>query len=334
VLGVTLTHTPDEDSVIPCIDLAAAIGGEPDPSTAARVAEACQRVGFLTITGHGVPQHLLDDMYEVSREFYALPLDEKQRYAPQGWDEYIGFAGIGSRSYKTAGPPNLVEQFHANRFDTAEQASAAGLTDEAAAAQAPNIWPERPARFETTWKAYYADMGRLAHDLGRLFALALGLRPDALDEYLDLHVSNLDANWYPPQPQAPVAGQVRSRTHIDFSFFTILSTDGEPGLQVRDHDGVWHSLTSPAGTFIVNLGDVMNRITNDRWRATYHRVLNPPDDRRDQGRVSIPFFVTPAYDSVLRCLPTCVGDGARYEPITAGAYAEERRSGKRGLTTV
>jgi isopenicillin N synthase-like dioxygenase len=334
VLCVTLINAPDDDSVIPCIDLSAMAGGEPDPITAARVAEACERVGFLTITGHGVPQPLLDEMYEVSREFYALPLEEKQRYAPGGWDEYIGFASIGSRQYKTPGPPNLVEQFHANRFDTAADARAAGLSEDAAAAQAPNIWPEQPARFEAIWKAYYAEMSRLAHDLGHLFAVALGLPGHGLEEYLDLHISNLDANWYPPQPEPPEPGQVRSRTHIDFSFFTILSTDGEPGLQVRDHDGVWHSLTAPAGDYIVNLGDVMNRVTNDRWRATYHRVLNPPDGQSERGRVSIPFFVTPAYDSVLRCLPTCVGDGARYEPISAGAYAEERRSGKRGLTTV
>jgi isopenicillin N synthase-like dioxygenase len=323
-------------TAIPCIDLSGWRAGlEPDPALVATVAEACEAVGFLTIAGHGVPQTLIDEMYLVSNEFFSLPLEEKATCTQEGWDEYIGFAKIGAKSYKTPGPPNLVEQFHANRFDSVAEAVAAGLSPRAAAAQAPNVWPLRPAAFEATWKAYYHEMEDLAQTLGRLFAVALDLPTDAFGRYLDDHVSNLSANWYPPQLAEPLPGQVRSRTHIDFSFFTILSHDDAPGgLEVRDHEGVWHSLTATPGTYVVNLGDVMNRLTNDRWKATYHRVVNPPAEARHRGRVSIPYFVTPAYDSVIDCVPTCEGDGVRYEPIAAGEYAEQRRSGRRGLTTV
>lgn len=136
-------------------------------------------------------------------------------------------------------------------------------------------------------------MSRLTHDLGRLLSTALGLESEAFEKYLKLHVSSLDSNWYPPQLGEILPGKSETITHIDFSLFTILSTDSEPGLQVRDHDGTWHSLTAPTGTYIVNIGDAMNRITNDRWRATYHRVVNPAEDRRSHGRMSIPFFVMP-----------------------------------------
>jgi isopenicillin N synthase-like dioxygenase len=179
-------------------------------------------------------------------------------------------------------------------------------------------------------------MERLAADMGRLFAAALELPGDAFTPFLADHVSNLNCNWYPPQETEPLPGQVRSRTHVDFSLFTILYQDDAPGgLEVRDRQGTWHGLAAVPGTYVVNLGDVMNRLTNDRWKATFHRVVNPPVEARHRGRISIPYFVTPAYDSLIECLPTCFDNGvSHYEPIVAGEYALQRRSGRRGVTTV
>jgi isopenicillin N synthase-like dioxygenase len=322
---------------IPLVDISSMCGGKPVGSDLARVVdEACASIGFLTISGHGVADALLEDMYQTSKEFFALPLEEKMSCDIDGADGYTGYARIGRIDYAQAGPPNLNEQFHCNRFDTTFDALAAGLSPAAAASQVPNVWPTRPPRFEQVWKAYYAEMERLAADLGRLFAAALALPPSAFDPFLDDHISNLDTNWYPPQLTDPLPGQSRSRTHVDFSLFTILYQDDAPGgLEVRDRQGTWHPLAAIPGTYVVNLGDVMNRLSNDRWKATFHRVVNPPPDARHRSRISIPYFVTPAYDSVIDCLPTCLDNGTyHYEPVLAGDYAQGRRSGRRGITTV
>jgi isopenicillin N synthase-like dioxygenase len=329
--------TEAPSNTIPLVDISSArSGSQVDAKVAATVAQACETIGFLTIEGHGVPDVLLAEMYDTSKEFFALPLQEKEACNIDGTDGYTGYAGIGRINYSVNGPPNLNEQFHVNRFDSTYDALAAGLSPVAAASQVPNVWPKRPVAFERVWKAYYSEMERLAADMGRLFAAALHLPADAFDPYLDQHISNLNTNWYPPQPTDPLPGQVRSRTHIDFSLFTILYQDDTPGgLEVRDRAGTWHALAAVPGTYVVNLGDVMNRLTNDRWKATFHRVVNPPAEARHRGRISIPYFVTAAYDSVIDCVATCLDNGeSHYEPISAGEYAEQRRSGRRGVTTV
>lgn len=333
----SVVHSVPGTGAIPLIDISPARDGGPIPAAlAAAVNQACETIGFLTIEGHGVGENLLADMYRTTRAFYARPLEEKQRYNIEGTDGYTGYAGIGRITYSERGPANLNEQFHVNRFDSTFDALAAGLSPQAAAAQVPNVWPTDPPDFKSVWKAYYAEMERLAADMGRLFSAALDLRPDAFDRYLDNHISNLNANHYPAQETEPLPGQVRSRTHIDFSLFTILYQDDAPGgLQVRDREGAWHALAAVPGTYVVNLGDVMNRLTNDRWKATFHRVVNPPPELRHRDRISIPYFVSPDYDSVIDCLPTCLDGGvSHYEPIVAGEYADQRRNARRGSTTV
>jgi len=322
---------------IPLVDITSVCSGDAvDERLAQQVADACSSIGFLTVTGHQVPDALLTEMYDASKAFFALSDEEKDLCNIDGSDGYTGYAGIGRISYSIKGPPNLNEQFHCNRFDTTYDALAAGLSPRAAASQVPNVWPKRPVTFEPAWKAYYAEMERLAADMGRLFAAALAMPSNAFDQFLDDHISNLDCNWYPPQQAEPLPGQVRSRTHVDFSLFTILYQDDAPGgLEVRDRDGTWHALAKIPGAYVVNLGDVMNRLTNDRWKATFHRVVNPPPETRHRDRISIPYFVTAAYDSAIDAFPTCLDNGAsHYAPITAGEYAEQRRSGQRGVTTV
>jgi isopenicillin N synthase-like dioxygenase len=331
---------PTITSPVKLIDLAAYYHGsdEDRADVLEAVRRSCEDVGFMVITGHGVAQDLIDAMYDASQAFYAQPQEVKLAARPETGDPFIGFAPIGSRVYRRdEQAPNLVEMFHINRFDTTDQARAAGLSAEAAEAQAPNIWPAGPSSFEPAWRAYYAAMEDLARRLAAVFAAALGLPEDALTSLLERHVSNLSANWYPPLEGPPEPGQVRARTHIDFSFFTILYQDDAPGgLEVRDHDGTWHPIPAIPGSYVVNLGDVMNRMTNDRWKATFHRVALPPEESYHRGRISIPYFVTPDYDAVIECVETCRPRNGepQYPPVTAGAYAATKRTGRRGPTTV
>jgi isopenicillin N synthase-like dioxygenase len=315
--------------VVPVIDLSA-----PVYDVVSEVAEACERIGFLIVTGHGVPAPIVDEMHAVTADFFARPFEEK--IAWEGADEYIGFVRIGRSRYREASAPNLVEEFHVNRFDSYDVALGARLQPIAAAAQAANIWPNPPVRFQPAWNAYYLEMERLTARMASIFARGLGLPPDWFEPLLRLHVSPLAANWYPPQAEDPCPGQVRNSTHVDFSLFTILYQDRAPGgLEVRDRSGTWRAVPAVPGSFVINLGDVMNRLTNDRWRATFHRVVNPPPSARGRGRISLPYFVTPDPDAVIEPVLTCLADRQPpYPPVRAGDYADDRRNGRRAETMV
>jgi isopenicillin N synthase-like dioxygenase len=318
---------------IPVIDIAPFASGNESAKArvVADVADACQSTGFLVVTGHGVPAALTAEMYELTAAFFALPLAEKERCTPVGWDRFCGFASVET-GRRPNGRADLKEMFHANRFDSPEQAVAAGYSVEVAAAQAPNLWPTQPAGFEDGWKRYYTAMADLAGRLTRIFAAALGLPEDWFADKLDNHLSNLAANWYPPQPEPPKAGDIRAGAHIDFSVLTILYQDDAPGgLEVRDHSGEWRPVAPLADSYVINLGDLMNRWTNDRWRATLHRVVNPPRAQADRGRISIPYFQMPNWDARIECAPTCLpADGVpNYPAVVAGPHAEQRRSGRR-----
>ena len=317
---------------IPVVDISGFDGG---PATARRqvleeVTAACEETGFLVIVGHGVTDEVIASMYRVTQEFFALPRAEKQRCTPEGWDRYCGFAGIDRG--RASGRTDLKEMFHANRFDGPDDAVAAGYPWEVGALQAPNLWPERPEGFTAAWRRYYRAMETLADRMNRIFACCLSLPEDWFRDKLDNHLSNLGANWYPPQPVEPEPGVVRCSQHIDFSALTILYQDDAPGgLEVRDRSGAWRPVPPLPGSFVVNLGDLMNRWTSDRWQATPHRVVNPPRPAAHTGRISIPYFQMPNWDAVIECAPTCLPESgvAHYPAVVAGPHAEERRAGTR-----
>lgn len=318
---------------IPVIDIAAFDAG-PDGDRCrviSSVTSACEETGFLVIVGHGVDEGLIDEMYRVTAEFFLLPLEEKELCTPVGWDRFCAFASIET-GRMPGGKADLKEMYHANRFDDPGQAETAGYSRGVAELQAPNIWPARPDGFTDIWRTYYRAMEVLADRMDRLFACCLGLPEAWFAHKFDNHLSNLSANWYPPQPEEPDPDQVRGSAHIDFSALTILYQDDAPGgLEVHDHSGEWRPVPPIPGSYVVNLGDLMNRFTNDRWRATPHRVINPPREAADRGRISIPYFQMPNWDAVIECVPTCEPDegGPCYPPIVAGPHAEERRAGRR-----
>jgi isopenicillin N synthase-like dioxygenase len=328
-------------NTVPVIDLSG-LGGSKSERRAVidEVGTACEEVGFLVVKGHGVAPAQIADVYGITAEFFALPLEEKQRCTPIGWDRLCGFAGVtpceGRRG--EGGPlPDLKEMYHVNHFDGPDEALEAGLPLELALAQAPNLWPERPAGFEAMWRAYYEEMGRLAATLDSVFAQALGLEADGFDHLFATHLSNLVANWYPPQPLPPAPGQMRASTHIDFSFLTILYQDDAPGgLEVRHRQAGWIPVPFEPGTYVVNLGDLINRVTNDRWRAAPHRVVNPRSSDSHRSRISIPYFQMPGWDAIVECIPSCLPAAGKphYPPVVAGPHAEERRAARRAPTVV
>ncbi len=330
-----------DDTTIAVVDLQASTEGSAADRRVVvdQIRATAEEIGFLVVAGHGVPAGAINDAYQVTEAFFALADEEKRQTTPSGWDRFCGFAGIerGTGPDSPSGHPDLREMFHANRFDGPHEAMDVGYPVDVANRLAPNLWPARPVPFRHVWRRYYDHMAILASRIDELFALALGLPATWFEPFVGRHLSNLAANWYPPQPVPPAPGQVRSSPHIDFSLLTILHQDDAPGgLQVRHPQKGWLPVPFRPGTFVVNLGDLMNRLTNDRWVATLHRVVNPPRQLAGRGRISIPYFQMPDWESVVECVPTCRPRSGlpNYPPVVSGPYAEERRAGRRAATAV
>jgi isopenicillin N synthase-like dioxygenase len=317
------------DSVrsIPVIDIAPYGGSDAGKASVARaVADACEQVGFLAITGHGIDQALLDRAFALSRDFFDLPVAEKLRYRPLGEVAPRGYAAMESKGLAATlgevAPKDLREQFMLGTLapmprEVAEMPGATGC-------YAPNVWPEQPSEYRPVFTTLYRELEALAARLMRIFARGLNLPDDYFADKIDHHFSVLGSNHYPALDRPPLPGQLRTGAHTDFGSLTILCpTAGPGGLQVRAADDQWIDVQPLPGALIINIGDMMARWTNDRWRSTLHRVANPPDAVAAMSRrQSIAFFCHPNYDAEIRCLESCT-DAQRpplYPPILAGEH--------------
>ena len=200
----------------------------------------------------------------------------------------------------------------------------AAFAPQAAESYAPNVLPPKPAGFSPAMVALYRGFERLSVDLFRVFALALELPEHWFADKIVRHFSVLSSHHYPPLQEQPRPGQLRTGAHTDFGAMTILAmTDAAGGLEVQMPDGRWASVVAQPGHLVINLGDMMARWTNGRWASTVHRVANPPVFNLAQSRrQSIGYFMHPDYDAPIRCIPTCLADGAepRFPEVTAGMH--------------
>lgn len=313
---------------LPVLDISAG------PVQARALDAACRDIGFLLVTGHGVPPELIARMHAMSSAFFRLPEAEKRRLqvAPgriHGWTGPRQSYLADTLSPTAARAPDWKEGFSIGPVETP-----ADLTPEEAPYFGRNLWPERPDGFVETWEDYFREMERLARVLMAAMAVALELPETYFDSRIDRHITGLSVQHYPPQPVAPQAGQLRAGAHTDFGSLTILHTGDDPGgLQVRDRHGAWFDVLPPPDCFVVNIGDLMAQWTNDRWVSTLHRVVNPPRDRAHLPRQSIAFFHQPNWHSVIECLPGCATDDrpARHAPIRSGEHFENKLALLRGV---
>jgi isopenicillin N synthase-like dioxygenase len=187
-----------------------------------------------------------------------------------------------------------------------------------------NKWPTIPARFKAAGEAYYRAAEHLSHRIMGLFAASLGLPEAYFADKIDRHFAVLSSIYYPVPKQPPLPGQLRAGAHTDYGSLTILApTDAPGGLQVLAKSGRWIDVPYVPDAFVINIGDMMARWSNDRWVSTPHRVVNPPTiPPAWKPRQSVAFFLHPNYDTVIECLPGCSGPGnpPRYPPILAGDY--------------
>jgi isopenicillin N synthase-like dioxygenase len=318
--------------VVPSVDLAPFIaGGEDDKRTVARaVGRACEEIGFFKICGHGVPQAVVEQAFATADAFFANPQEVKDRFRPPTSASARGYHALRTKNLaKTLGydnPPDLREQFYIGPLVSraAEFAHIPG----AAALYAENIWPDAPADYREVFTAAYRALEALGGTLMRVFAVALDVDDRFFEDKIDRHFSTLPVNHYPEPDGEPLPNQVRAGEHTDFGSLTILAVGQRAGgLQVKLLDGAWLDVTAELDEFIVNIGDMMQRWTNDRWRSNVHRVVNPPAEARSGSRrMSFGYFLHPNYDADIACLPTCQGPGnpPRYAPVRAGDMMRQK----------
>jgi isopenicillin N synthase-like dioxygenase len=323
---------------VPTIDLSA------PPAHAARdLDDACRRIGFFQVIGHGAQCAVLDGVLDATARFFALPTAAKMACTPPSPEVNRGYAGRGTEglaySVGVARPPDLFEAFNVgpDRPDLGDQAVIAERHRHFAA----NIWPPDVGGFREAVVAWFAEARRVADRVVALFAPALGLPDGWFSEFTSHSTDTMRINHYQTQPgdPDPLAEQLGMGEHTDYGICTVLHgescTDGSAGLQIVGPDGTWHDVRADPGALLVNLGDLTAQWTNDRWRSTLHRVVPPPRIAdRSNVRRSIAFFHDGNHDALIECLPTChdAANPPRYTPVLAGDHLMAKVMGPRTLS--
>ena len=321
---------------VPLIDVAAwATGDAPTRAAiAGQVGDAARDIGFMQITGHGIPAPVLAGFQRAIDGFFDLaPADKRAVRAPTP-SINRGYTAPGaerlSYSLGVASPADLFEAF--NMGSEAAEFPGLALAD---ADYSANIWPPAPPGFEAALRAWYQAVGGVARTMTRVFAVALGLPEGYFASYTDHSIDTLRVNNY-RMPAGDVVlepGQLGMGPHTDFGIVTLLWADPLPGLEILTPEGQWRSVIPAAGALLVNLGDVLARWTNDRWRSTMHRVKVPIDAAgRPFRRRSAAYFHDGNADAVIATIPGCErGDVEAYPPITVAAHIAAKLAGSRTL---
>lgn len=276
-----------------------------------------QNYGFAIVSDHGVDQALVDKTWELTRQFFALPLEAKTRYALEGTGGARGYTPFGIEIAKDADKHDLKEFWHVGRDLPPGHRFRDHMPD--------NVWPAEIAGFKDTLQQLFAAFDTAGNKLLSAIARYLGLAPDWFEPTVENGNSVLRLLHYPPIPLD--ADGIRAGAHEDINLITLLLGAEEAGLQLLTRSGEWLPIDPPAGAMVINVGDMLQRLTNNRLPSTTHRVINPPPERRHLPRYSMPFFLHLASDFLIETLPQCI-DAAHPdlypEPITADDYLQER----------
>jgi isopenicillin N synthase-like dioxygenase len=273
---------------IPLIDLAPVQSGSDHARhrLAEEIRDACERVGFLYVMNHGVPEQLVEDMFSASESFFALPDKEKMKLRLGKHTSFRGYLPSGAAGGTAPGNRKEAFQIQSEKLPARPVGRAAELCR-------PNLWPECLPGFRTTLLEYYSEMEALADRLLRLFAIGLGIPEDGFAKHFREPIGMLRLLHYTPQdPHDPVIG---SQPHVDGTAVTILAQDDAGGLEALNDRGEWTKVAPIPGTLVINLGETMKLWSDGRYASTPHRVINTSG----RDRISIPFFSYPDFDTVI-----------------------------------
>lgn len=284
----------------------------------ARIGESFRTFGFAMIRDHGIDQSLIDQAWAKTAEFFALPVETKQKYFIAGQGGARGYTPFRTEVAKGAKEKDLKEFWHVGRDVPADSPLAASMP--------PNIWPTEVEGFEETFRELYAQFDEAGAKVLSAIAVDLGLDAGWFDAGIEDGNSVMRLLHYPPV-SAESGGAIRAGAHEDINLITLLLGAQEAGLELLSKDGRWLSVAPPEGAIVVNIGDMLQRLTNHVLPSTTHRVRNPEGARAGHSRYSMPFFLHLRSDFRFVTLPECVSDENpdRYPvSITADDYLQER----------
>src|SRR5215203_4008489 len=303
---------------IPVVDLAEFLSGDETlkHKFVQELGSAYEEVGFVAVKNHGIPDDLIADLYKYVQQFFALPDDLKLSYEKKELAGQRGYTSFGREHAKGFDAPDLKEFFqYGQTVEDGEKTE--DYPDNVVVNEVPQFTP-------TLYNAY-RNFEKSGKALLQAIALYLGLDENYFDEWVHNGNSILRAIHYPPIKNEPKSA-IRAEQHEDINLITLLVGASADGLQILTKQNEWVGVTSLPEQIVVNVGDMLQRLTNNRLKSTTHRVVNPPRELWGTSRYSIPFFLHPRSTMNLACLEGCINDKSpkAYEDATAGEYLDER----------
>lgn len=264
--------------------------------------------GFIILKDHPVRAELINRAYEILEQFYKLPVETKLKYSLKNGGGQKGYTPFGKEHAKDAAVMDLKEFYHIGRETSPED---------------KNIWPTELPEFKLVFSQLYHDLEKAGMIMMEALTGPLQVESDFFTKMVTGGVSILRLLHYPPIPEGVDPRCVRAAAHEDINFITLLPAATASGLQLKDRNGEWLDVVSEDNTLIVDAGDMLARLTNDVIPSTTHRVVNT-EEGKTSSRYSMPFFMHPKPEASLNCLPSCVGEKAKYPSISAGEFLTQR----------
>jgi len=307
---------------VPSLDLTDFTSGDPQKKQkfVEKLGAAYNTIGFVAIRGHYLSEDLSAQLYIAIKKFFALPDEVKQKYEIPGLAGQRGYIGKGKEHAKGRNTGDLKEFFHVGQLVEED--------DPIKSEYPENVWPAELPEMEAIALEVYRSLEKTGVEMLRAIALYLGLDEHYFDSKVKHGNSILRPIHYFPieNPDAVPADAVRAAEHGDINLITLLMGASADGLQVLRHDGTWIPITALPEQLVVNVGDMLERLTNKKLKSTIHRVVNPPRSRMNLPRYSIPFFMHPRSEVSLAALPQCIDEQhpKQWEEITAGDFLNQR----------
>ncbi|TAE79021.1 MAG: isopenicillin N synthase family oxygenase [Bacteroidetes bacterium] len=306
-------------NVIPSVNLGDFIHGDEAAKHAfvQQLGKAYEDIGFVAVKGHFLSDELSNNLYNEVQKFYALPTEDKIKYEVPGLAGQRGYTGFGKEHAKGRSEGDLKEFWQFGQYVDDGDAIAAEYPDNVVVSEYPD--------FNSLGKEAYKRLEETGRYMLRAIAIYLGLDEFYFDDKIHNGNSILRAIHYPPITHEPKSA-VRAAEHEDINLITLLMGASAEGLEVLNKQNQWVGITALPDQLVVNVGDMLQRLTNNRLKSTTHRVVNPPREKWSTSRFSIPFFLHPKSNMKLDCLTECISadNPIQYEPITAGEYLDER----------
>ena len=307
------------DRVIPVVSLRQFVVGTPEEQKAFvdQLGKAFHEIGFVGVKDHGIPKELIDKFFSSAKAFFNLPKESKQQYEVPGLAGQRGYTSFGKEHAKQSNVPDLKEFYQIGQTVRDGDAIKDQYPD--------NVMVEEVPEFTNTGDLLYQEFEQAGAHLLRAIAIHLDLSEDYFEDKIHNGNSILRAIHYPPITEEP-ASAIRAEQHEDINLITLLVGASAGGLQLQNKDGEWLPILPEENEIVINVGDMLQRLTNNYLISTTHRVINPPREEWHKPRLSIPFFLHPRSTMDLTCLPDCVTEERplAYDSITAGAYLDER----------